>query len=1008
VTVEAPGFQSQTREGLTLDVNQRSQLDFVLDVGSTSAQVQVSASAGELRPDDASVGTTVNSAEIAQLPVNGRNYTKLILLIPGASSVNGSQSDGTVQGTALYSVNGERDQDNYYTLDGIENNFFHKSSPGGSPPMDSVAEFRIETSGPAEFGRMTGANVALVTKSGTNELHGSLYEYLRNDDLDANNFFSNSSGLSRTPFHQNQFGAAIGGPVFFPKIYNGKNRTFWFASYEGLRSTQAANTISTVPTSAEVQGNFNGTGSLIYDPLTTTSDAKGDVIRQPFPNNTIPASRLDPGIQYALKTLVPLPNLPGIANNYLNTNPTTVSHDIGVVRLDQSIDSRNNIFVRALDEQVTQVAPGATPDFDSPSGFNELNIAIGWTSVLSPSSVLDVRLGYTGPSAPSFTRNTVGIDRSSFIANTGIELFQPVSAFNLLPSFTATGEFSFGESGGTSKDNVYQLDINYTRTVGKTTWKSGFTFSPRRYYHDSNTSTGGTATFTSALTQTYGVSNSGDSIASFLLGYPESVTRGVGDSALTAHQDYFGFYTQADWKLTPRITLNIGLRYEFFFPIYANNNNLGTLLVTRDPNTGAYDGTLLWAGTNPLTGQGPNQAGYGPALQVTDPWSFAPRAGLVARLNSHTILRSGFGIFYDTQFFQESQDKSGFYPYTNSQSFTANSTLPTLSLENPGPSYANTAAIGGYAQNPNNLNPYSEQWNLFLQRELPAGIQVQAGYVGMESHRLIGYDYFNTAVTPGPGAVQPRRLLPAYGDLEQGDNMFNANYNALQLQALKRYANGIEFNINYTWGHALDGQSSLAEIKTQNPFDRAADYSSSSFDVRQVFQAAFVYDVPYGRGRKFGAHIARPLDWIAGGWSLEGNLRFQTGAPINVVLGLDQANVGTSIQRPNVIGNPNNGPQTPQEWFNTSAFVLPAPFTYGDSGAFTVRADGRRTADVSVHKLFAIREHHTLDLRGEFFNLPNNVSFGNPNATFTSKSFGTITSTGTNARQIQMALRYAF
>ncbi|MEO7143599.1 MAG: hypothetical protein ABI165_08870, partial [Bryobacteraceae bacterium] len=427
------------------------------------------------------------------------------------------------------------------------------------------------------------------------------------------------------------------------------------------------------------------------------------------------------------------------------------------------------------------------------------------------------------------------------------------------------------------------------------------------------------------------------------MGYPQSVIRGVGDSAITAHQNYYGVYTQADWKLTPSITLNLGLRYEFIPPVYANSLNFGTLLVTRNPNSGQYAGTLLWAGNNPLTGQGPNRGGYGPTLQVADPWSFGPRAGLVARLDSKTVLRTGFAIFYDTTFFQEAQDKSGFYPYTNSQSFSTNNFLPAISLESAGPSYANTAAIGGWAQNPNNLNPYSEQWNLFLQRELPGGIQTEAGYVGRESHRLIGYTYFNTAVSPGPGAVQPRRLLPDYGDLKQGDNIFDANYHSLQLQALKRFNNGIEFHANYTWGRAMDGQSSLGETKVQNPFDRAADYSRSSFDVRQTFQAAFVYDVPYGRGRQFGSHLPRFGDAIAGGWSFEGNLRFQTGAPVNVVLGQDWANVGLSIQRPDAIGNPNNGPRTTSQWFSTSAFALPAPYSYGNAGAFIVQADGRRT-----------------------------------------------------------------
>ncbi|MEO7143600.1 MAG: carboxypeptidase regulatory-like domain-containing protein [Bryobacteraceae bacterium] len=509
LTVEAHGFGTQTHDHVVLDVGQHSQLDFVLAIGVLSTQVKVYASGEALRPADASVGTIISGAEIAQLPVNGRNFTRLILLIPGASSVNGSQSDGTVSGTALFSVNGERDQDNNYVIDGIESNFFHGNSPGALPPMDSIAEFRVTTGGSAEFGRSMGANVSLVTKSGSNTLHGTVYEYLRNADLDANDFFANASGLSRTPYHRNQFGATAGGPVVLPRLYDGHNRTFWFTAYEGFRASQGTSLISTVPTAAEAQGNFNGTGNPIYDPSTSAMDTKGNVIRQPFPNNTIPAARLDPGMQYMLQKLVPRPNLGGLSNNYLNTQSAMNRHDIGVARVDQYINSNNNVFFRILEQRVDDITPKPTPQFATNYSFDGLNVSMGWTSVLNPSSVLDITLGYNGLSAPEFTTNTLGLSRAGFLQNTGIQLFQPQTSLGLIPTLAATGAFSVGESGGSSKDNVYQLNANFSHTAGKLTWKSGLTFSPRRYFHASNVATNGTADFTSAFTQTFGVANSG-------------------------------------------------------------------------------------------------------------------------------------------------------------------------------------------------------------------------------------------------------------------------------------------------------------------------------------------------------------------------------------------------------------------------------------------------------------------------------------------------------------------
>jgi hypothetical protein len=997
IKVSAAGFQTLNRTDVPVDVAQASTIDLALKVGNAKDTVTVVADQPSLQTSF-SVGNVVTDAEIARLPVNGRNYTTLELLMPGAGNISKAQNDGTISGTNLYSINGQRTQDNNYLLDGIENNFFHKSSPGGSPPLDSIAEFRVATDNSAEYGRSAGAAVSVITKSGSERLHGSVYEYLRNDELDANGFFANNTRQGRTPLHQNFFGASLGGPLFFLDRLPGLRKTFFFLDFDGFRKTQADTIISTVPTQAERNGDFSALGRNVYDPLTSTYNSSNQIVRQQFLNNQIPTNRLDPAA-LAYLTLVPLPNLPGIANNYVNSQSQTNNHNDYIGRVDYYFKDKNTMFFRVLDQNVTQITPQANPNFSENTQYDVFNFALGWTSILTSKSILQIHLGYDLPLGPDFTRNTLGVSGTKFLTGNNINLFSLGTLYDFIPSITATGDFSISESGGTSVDEIYQFSADYEREIGKTSWKSGISVVPRKYFHSSSSSLTGTATFNQSLTNTATVTNSGSSTASFLLGYPSTVTRGQGNGIDNARQIYTAYYAQFHTRLGDRVTLDAGLRYEFFPPIYERDNHFGTLWVHDDPTSGAIEGTLLWAGTNPLPdpvtgviGDPPNRAGFGRALEVTDFNNLAPRTGVAVRLDDRTIVRSGFGVFYNTTFFQESQDKSGFYPYNSAQSFTANTTLlPTLQLEDRGPSYTDTTAVGGYAQVPTNRTPYSYQYNLFVERELPYGVTAEIGYVGSQNKKQIGYVYFNTAPIPGPGAVQPRRLLPAYGDVERGSNDFSSNYNALQFQAKKRYRSGLEFTADYTYGRSLDYQSSLAEIKTQNPFNLQADYSRSSFDLTHIFNISYVYDLPYGRGRRFGSNIPRVIDEALGGWAVEGVTLLETGPPDNPTLGQDRANVGTSVQRPNLIGPPNNGPKTHNKWFNTSSFVLPAQYTFGDAGAFIIQAPGIRSYDLALYKAFPTVKEQKLDFRAEAFNLPNVTNLSDPNTSLASSSFGTIT-----------------
>jgi hypothetical protein len=415
---------------------------------------------------------------------------------------------------------------------------------------------------------------------------------------------------------------------------------------------------------------------------------------------------------------------------------------------------------------------------------------------------------------------------------------------------------------------------------------------------------------------------------------------------------------------------------------------------------------------DPVTGKANEPAqtlGYGPALMRNNFTDFAPRIGFAYQLTPKTVVRSAYGIFYNSTFVQELQDMRKFWPYTIQQNFSANQGVtPDLKITDSGPSFSNTSAIGGWPQNPNNRTPYSEQWNFTVQRQLMEDMTLDVGYVGNSNKRQVGYDPINSALTPGPGDIQPRRLMPAYGDLDGGNNKFSSKYNSMRVGLVKRFSKGVQLNANYTWGRSMTNSSSLAEATVQNPYDLHQEWSRSSIDLRQIFQLAYVYELPFGHGKHWGAGWNPVVNMILGGWSADGITRAQTGAPLNPRINQDRANVGRTYQRPNATGiDPNSGPKTTDQWFNVSAFALPAQYTYGTSGGFVVDGSGRYNWDLALQKDFRIREGHVVQFRAESYNLPNSVSLGNPNMALDGNGFGQVTS-ATAARQLQFALRYQF
>jgi hypothetical protein len=1015
VSVSASGFKTEVQQNVIVDAAANVKVDFKLEVGGIAERVEIQATASVLQTQEASVGGTVTGNEIARLPVNGRNYTRLILLMPGTSDQGGSQSQGTFSGTQLISVNGQRRQDNNFTLDGVDNNFMMMNSPGMSPSMDAIQEFRVLDNTSAEFGRSSGSNVNIVIKSGSRNLHGSVYEYFRNDKLDANDFFANKQSTGKVPFRQNQYGVAIGGPVIIPKLYHGRDKTFWFFNWEGFRARRGQTIISSFPTQTQRDGDFSDLGKPIFDPLTSQLGPNGEVVRQQFPGNIIPKARISPAITYMLNTMIPLPNRPGATNNFVNTQGFANNRDAFNIRGDHNFNSSNTVSFRWSRQRVGENNPTGNPFLYGSRRFDVDNMMASWNHVFSATSVLEVKFGRNVPTIPAPTINTK-VQRQEFLQKSGITLFIPEVLFNPIPNFSADGEFGVGSGGGITGDQIYNYLANYSKVLSNHSLKVGVNYSRRHFYTNGTNPMDGNLNFDPSLTNLVSIPKSGSSFASMLLGFPSAVRRGTGNTTTNANINPISAYIQDDWRVNNKLTVNIGLRYEYIPAPVEETNRLGNLVITRDKATGKYSGTLLWAGINPevdpLTGVANEPAhtgGYGKALMRNNGLDFAPRVGFAYQVDNKTVVRSAFGMFYNSTFVQELQDMRKFWPYTIQQNFSANQGLrPDLYVTDPGPSFSNTAAIGGWPQNPNNRTPYSEQWNFTIQRQLMDDMTVDIAYVGNTNKRQVGYDPINSAITPGPGAIQPRRLLPNFSDLDGGNNKFTSNYHSFRANLVKRFSRGLQLNGNYTWGRAMTNSSSLAEATVQDPYNLRNEWARASIDLRHIFQLAYVYEFPFGKSKRFGSNWNPVVNTILGGWSAEGITRAQTGAPLNPRINQDRANVGRTYQRPDAIGiNPNDGPKTVDQWFNTSAFALPARYTYGSSGAFVINAPGRYNWDLSLQKDFRIVEGQIFQFRAEAYNLPNSVSPGNPNTQFDGNNFGRITN-ATAARQLQFALRYQF
>ncbi len=999
LTVEAPGFRKQVRSGLRLPVSSQIQVDVDLQVGAQKDTVEVTAEAPLLNTSNATVGTTIGSEKIVNMPLNGRQFTQLILLVPGTTSIQPGNTglSNNLSGISP-TVNGGRPQNNNFTLDGADNNEGFFNSFSVSPSVDAIQEFKIQTHiMSAEFGKAAGANINVQFRSGTNQFHGVGYEYLRNDKLDARNPFAPARGT----FKQNQYGGTFGGPVWVPKLYDGRNKTFFFFAAESYRERRGLTPpTSLVPTPAQLSGNLAG-GPQVFDPFSTRTNPANpsQLIRDPFPGNVIPTNRINNAAAIIAQQFYPQPNLTGVAGrNYVNLKNVRQDDDQWNVRVDQRISEANNLFFRASVNDRERINPTNLSQIDTSLFNRNRNFLLADTHVFNPTLILDLKMAFNRSYLANY--NTA-LDPAKLFAQTGLQGY--VVQSETFPMFPIIGVTGFV---GVSQDatlfgplNNFQYLGTATKIRGSHTMKAGFDIKRQQLFTGSYRA--GNISFDAIPTaDPNNRSATGQPLASFLLGLPSSAQRNVGDTNVRMRGTNLHFFLQDDWKATSRLTLNIGVRYEY--------NQLPYDKYGRMSAFDLRNGNILFASQNPLTGEGANVR-----RGIVDPdWNnVAPRFGFAYQLNSKTVVRSGYGVFFNSNFMQEQQGGRGQWPYAIAQNDTnLNVDQPTRPLNNLFPvgpqsviAFSGTRAIAG-------RTAYSQQWNFSMQRQLSPNYSLDVSYVGGAGRKLYT-NWRGNGATPGPGAVNPRRPFPQFGTISEENPRGNSSYNALQGKLEKRFAGGFTLLASYTWSKSIDDSSGLTTLSQNDPLNLRGERGLSEFDSRHTAVFTYVYELPFGRGRTF---MSTPKAWMQamfGGWSVNGITQLHSGFPLRVVVSADIANTGvTGGQRPNVVGEwrLDGSARSSSRWFNTAAFVNPAAFTYGGLGRNVVIGPGAVNFDIGAYKDFVFKERVGLQFRVETFNSFNHTNLGQPGGTVGNAQFGVISTTATDARDVQLALRLRF
>lgn len=1089
VTVQAPGFESQKKNGIQLDIQQQAVINFSLTPGKITSTVEVTASLPVLQSENASVGQVVQSREINNLPLNGRNFTFLARLAPGVTQ--GQQEGRGQNAEGMFTANGARPAQNNYLLDGIDNNTSNVDFLAGAsfvvrPPVDAIAEFNIQTSDfSAEFGRAGGAVLNATLKSGTNQFHGSGWEFLRNDKLDAADFFQNANGTQKGAFRQNQFGATAGGRLI-------RNKTFWFGDYEGTRIRQANPETATVPTALERNSGFTNFSDLItlqtgsyadalgaahpagtvFDPATTQQLANGDYIRQPFPGNLIPAGRLDSNA-VKLLSLYPAPTSPGLLNNFSVNRKNTTDTNAFDVRLDQYFSEKDQAFLRYSYSHSPSHFPGPFTGYADGGGFangdqaeDTQGAALSYTHIFTPTLVNEVRAGFNREH--SLRQQPYGSDTSDIPSQFGIPGVLQTSGNGGLPFISLGNLTNLGASEWLVSDrysNTLQLTDTLTRVYGSHTFKGGAEYQNIKFPWEAPPTSRGAFDFNGTYTSIPGVTDKSTGLTQMLLtpvtsmiGGPNQV--GGADSvsvsnfgAVAAKRSYWGGFLQDDWKVTSRLTLNLGARYEWFSPTGETYNAQANFVPGNPFSSAEYlipasrqNKPALSSSFQQLLGQDGIKLvytnRYGSGLTNVQTTNVAPRIGIAFRASDRWVLRAGYGIYYGAF-----ENRGGYpslgYNYPFQYSFSFPSPNPATPIQYSNGAYA-TLATGltaipldptlvegsGLALRGIQLNyktPYYENYNFSLQHELSGNTSLTLAYVGGLARHLEAFPGTNMQSILLPLNYNPQDYVP-FQDFSRGspylDTIGISSYNALQATLQRRFQNGLTFLISYSWqktltdaGDSLNG-GGLSGYRAAGIIGIRGDYGPAAFDIRHAFSASGTYELPVGKGKPLLANSSRLAQFLLGNWSTNWIFTYNTGQPQTIGCATGTG-AGTGCFADSVLGVNPYANQSVSHFYNAAAFTTPpAVLAPGQTdlsplggGQGQVYGPSFRRLDLSLFKSFPVGERMRFEFRAESFNLSNTPNFALPSSTnyLNTVNFGQITSTRDNpndARELQFALKF--
>jgi hypothetical protein len=977
ISVSKEGFHPQKSQPFDLRVQDHAEVNFQLEVGATTSEVTVTATASLLESETSSLGQVVEEKNITDLPLNGRNFIQLATLGPGTSP-----AQRTAERDAFI-ANGARGVQNSYLLDGIDNRnrimgFDKSSAQIIQPVIDAIQEFKVQTSTfSAEFGQAAGGVVNVSMKSGTNQLHGSVFEFLRNSEFDATPYFQ-QNGL-KPLFIQNQFGATLGGPII-------KDRTFFFGSWQSSREVNAAPQVGTVPTPPQRQGIFSG---RVNDPVT----------KQPFPNNTVPTTIWDP-VAAKVFALYPLPSQPGTTRNFSYNPKERVSTDNYNIKVDHHVGSKDYMFGRVSQGWGQNFLPTTLPDPANQAPLIYLyprQVMVSETHTFTPNLVNEFRL------AQVYTRNNQDVSGPRLFEQFGIQGALDTPRIKGLPQFTVSGFSTLGTTGpGTTpiaasgsgnapadkSGKVWQLVDSMSWVHGRHTFKFGGEVHRITEFVYATNSARPNFTFNGTYT--------GQALADFMLGYINNT--GTSQQQVdTIQQHLFHLYTQDDWKISRTLTLNLGIRYEVATPWVEEFDRQSNFITDSGP---------CFAQLIPVKDAG--RCGLGRALIHGDYNNVAPRVGLAWQADSKTVVRSGFGIFSGRdENIGVARRLPNNPPFITSATFAGDQNNPAFLLKDGFPANALSFASGSTDVNNwpiNNKLPYVLQWNINVERQLPGEFVFQVGYTGSGAKKMAGVVAVNQPF-PGTGNVNARRPYFGWGNVQSYNQYIASTYNGMIAKLERRFSKGMTLLASYTFGHSIDGGGNNNDASDPGPQDArntAAQKGNSNFDIRHRFVMSGLYQLPFGKSRG-------RLHYLVRDWQLSGIFSAQTGQPFTVTSSTDPSGTNTTA-RPNRLrdGSLPSDQRDINHWFDLTAFTTPTCACFGNSGRNILRGPGFMDLDFGVSRNFAIGERIRIEFRAESFNLMNHPNFGIPGMAIGNQTAGVISTVVNPERQNQLAMKLRF